>query len=71
MQSTLFTTLTATEEANLSGGKKKNGKPSKYAKPDVKLNVNVNIVKIEQNNVSVGDAEKLEQTNTAAVVIGA
>jgi hypothetical protein len=35
------------------------------------LNVNVNIVKIEQNNVSVGDAEKLEQTNTAAVVIGA
>ncbi|MBD2246506.1 hypothetical protein [Nostoc sp. FACHB-888] len=70
MQSTLFTTLTATEEANLSGGKK-NGKSTKAAKPNVKLNINVNIVKIEQNNVSVGDAEKLEQTNTAAVVIGA
>ncbi|MCC5652335.1 hypothetical protein LC609_21405 [Nostoc sp. XA013] len=70
MQSTLFTTLTATEEANLSGGKKTD-KPSKYAKPNVKLNVKINLVKIEQNNVSVGDAEKLEQTNTAAVVIGA
>jgi hypothetical protein len=34
------------------------------------LNIKVNLVKIEQNNVSVGDAEKLEQSNTAAVVIG-
>ncbi|MBW4451788.1 MAG: hypothetical protein KME55_03375 [Nostoc indistinguendum CM1-VF10] len=69
MQSTLFTTLTATEEANLSGGKKAE-KPSKYVKPNVKLNIKVNLVKIEQNNVSVGDAEKLEQSNTAVVLLG-
>ncbi|MCC5602959.1 hypothetical protein [Nostoc favosum] len=38
MESTLFTTLTATEEANLSGGKKyeKHEKPAKPKKEDPK-----------------------------------
>ncbi len=83
MQSTLFTTLTATEEANLSGGKSwnyykkaapkkedpKEEDPKKDPKALVKLNLNLNVVSIAQNNVSVGDVGKLTQSNVAVVTL--
>jgi hypothetical protein len=77
MQNTLFTTLTATEEANLSGGKKYSHKPKKeeHEKEDpkkdpkalVKLDLKLNVVSIVQNNISIGDVEKLKQSNVAVV----
>ncbi|MBD2246504.1 hypothetical protein [Nostoc sp. FACHB-888] len=80
MQNTLFTTLTATEEANLSGGKSSNyhsykpkkeehkkEEPKKDPKALVKLDLALNVVSIVQNNVSVGDVGKLTQSNVAVV----
>ncbi|MCC5652331.1 hypothetical protein LC609_21390 [Nostoc sp. XA013] len=76
MQNTLFTTLTATEEANLSGGTKpkykkehKKEDPKKDPKALVKLDLKLNVVSIVQNNISIGDVEKLTQTNTAVVAL--
>ncbi|MBW4451785.1 MAG: hypothetical protein KME55_03365 [Nostoc indistinguendum CM1-VF10] len=74
MQNTLFTTLTATEEANLSGGKKYKHKkehekedPKKDPKALVKLDLKLNVVSIVQNNISIGDVDKLKQSNVAVV----
>jgi hypothetical protein len=74
MQNTLFTTLTATEEANLSGGTKykpkkehKKEDPKKDPKALVKLDLKLNVVSIVQNNISIGDVDKLKQSNVAVV----
>ncbi|MBD2725845.1 hypothetical protein H6G96_05790 [Nostoc sp. FACHB-892] len=76
MESTLFTTLTVTEEASLSGGTDKKGKKEhkvkKYKDSASKyLDLNLNIIKntVSQTNAiaDVGDVDKIEQKNTSNI----
>ncbi|MBD2725847.1 hypothetical protein H6G96_05800 [Nostoc sp. FACHB-892] len=76
MESTLFTALTVTEEASLSGGTvkkaKKEHKVKKYKDSASKyLDLNLNIITnaVTQTNVAVdlGDVDKIEQKNTSNI----
>jgi len=76
MESTLFTTLTATEEASLSGGTKtppkKEHKVKKYKDSASKyLDLNLNIITnaVTQTNVAVdlGDVKEIKQNNSSNI----
>ena len=70
MESALFTTLTVTQEASLSGGGDK--KVEKWAKKNnYKFFVDFNIIKntVSQTNAiaDAGDVGKIEQKNTSNI----
>jgi hypothetical protein len=69
MESTLFTTLTVTEEASLSGGTVKKAKKEKKKVNFFDLNLNIIKNTVSQTNViaDVGDVDKIEQKNSSNI----
>jgi hypothetical protein len=74
MENTLFTTLSVTEEASLSGGTntKKEHKVKKYKNsPSKYLDLNLNIITnaVTQTNVAVdlGDVKEIKQSNSSNI----